>query len=113
MICAIIQARMGSIRLPNKVMKEVLNKPLIDYLLERVVKAQRVDKIILATTTNLEDDDLAEHVGSLGYDVFRGSENDVLSRYYHAFSLPLNTSNTKNRHALPNHHLLDWLWLLK
>ena len=76
---------MGSIRLPNKVMKEVLNKPLIDYLLERVVKAQRVDKIILATTTNLEDDDLAEHVGSLGYDVFRGSENDVLSRYYHAF----------------------------
>ena len=62
MICAIIQARMGSIRLPNKVMKKVLNKPLIDYLLERVVKAKRVDKIIIATTTNLEDDYLAEHV---------------------------------------------------
>ena len=51
MIIAIVQARMGSSRLPDKVMKEVLGKPLIDYLLERVSAADKVDKIILATTT--------------------------------------------------------------
>jgi len=85
MISVIIQARMGSSRLPNKVMKEVLEKPLINYLLERVSLAKNVDRIIVATTTKSEDDSLAKHVTSLGYDVFRGSEDDVLSRYYHAF----------------------------
>jgi len=85
MIVVIIQARMGSSRLPNKVMREVLGKPLIDYLLERVSVAEKVDKIVLATTTKPEDDSLAKHVTSLGYDVFRGSEDDVLSRYYYAF----------------------------
>ena len=85
MILVIIQARTGSSRLPNKVMKKVLGKPLIDYLLERVSVAEKVDQIILATTTKPEDDYLAKHVTSLGYNVFRGSENDVLSRYYHAF----------------------------
>jgi spore coat polysaccharide biosynthesis protein SpsF len=85
MILVIIQARTGSSRLPNKVMKKVLGKPLINYLLERVSVAEKVDKIILATTTKTEDDYLAKHVISLGYDVFRGSEDDVLSRYYHAF----------------------------
>ena len=85
MIIAIVQARMGSSRLPDKVMKKVLEKPLIDYLLERVSVVEKVDKIILATTTKPEDDCLAKHVASLGYDVFRGSEDDVLSRYYHAF----------------------------
>jgi spore coat polysaccharide biosynthesis protein SpsF len=85
MITAIIQARMGSSRLPNKVMKEVLGKPLIDYLLERVSIAEKIDRIILATTTKKEDDNLAKHVAYLGYDVFRGSEDDVLSRYYNAF----------------------------
>lgn len=86
MIIAIIQARMGSSRLPNKVMKEVLGKPLIDYLLDRVSSAQKVDKIVLATTTNPKDDYLAKHVEYLRYNVFRGSEDDVLSRYYHAFN---------------------------
>jgi spore coat polysaccharide biosynthesis protein SpsF len=86
MIIVIIQARMGSLRLPNKVMKKVLGKPLINYLLERVSAAEKVDQIILATTTKTEDDYLAKHVASLGYDVFRGSEDDVLSRYYHAFN---------------------------
>jgi len=85
MIVAIIQARMGSSRLPNKVMKKVLDKPLIDYLLERVSDAEEVDRIILATTTNPEDDKLAKHVASIGYNVFRGSEDDVLSRYFNAF----------------------------
>ena len=96
MITVIIQARMGSSRLPNKVMKEVLGKPLIDYLLERVSVAEKVDRIILATTTKKEDDILAKHVAELGYSVFRGSENDVLSRYYHAlneFKVEFDNSN--------------------
>ena len=84
MIVAIIQARIGSSRLPNKEMKEVLGRPLIAYLLDSVSKAKRIDKILLATTTKLEDDGLAEYVDSIGYDVFRGSEDDVLSRYYEA-----------------------------
>lgn len=85
MFIAIIQARMGSTRLPGKVMKEVLGKPLIKYLLERVSKSKYIDKIILATTENSEDDVLTKYVLSMGYDVFRGSEDDVLSRYYNAF----------------------------
>ena len=85
MIIAIIQARTGSSRLPNKVMKKVLGKPLINYLLERVSVAEKVDQIVLATTTKSEDDFLAKHVVSLGHNVFRGSEKDVLARYYHAF----------------------------
>jgi spore coat polysaccharide biosynthesis protein SpsF (cytidylyltransferase family) len=85
MIVVIIQARMGSSRLPNKVMKEVLDKPLIAYLLDRVSQAKRVDGIVLATTIKSEDDRLEKYVNSIGYDVFRGSEDDVLSRYYEAF----------------------------
>ena len=86
MFVAIIQARMGSSRLPNKVMREVLGKPLIFYLLERVKQAKKIDNIILATTTNCKDDVLATYVDSLEYDVYRGSEDDVLSRYYEAFT---------------------------
>lgn len=84
MIVAIVQARMGSNRFPGKVMKKVLGKPLIGYLLERLSRAERIDKIILATSTNKENDILCNYVSSLGYDVFRGSEDDVLERYCQA-----------------------------
>ena len=86
MVVAIIQARMGSSRLPNKVMKEILGKPLIEYLLTSVSKTKLIDKIILATTTQKKDDPLVKHVQDLGYEVCRGSENDVLQRYYEAFN---------------------------
>lgn len=82
---AIIQARMGSTRLPKKVMKQVLGKPLILYLLERVSKSKYIDKIIVATSTNSEDDILADYLENLNISVFRGSSDDVLSRYYKAF----------------------------
>jgi len=85
MVVVIVQARMGSSRLPGKVMKNVLGKPLISYLLERVSRAKKVDKIILATTSKTEDNVLADYANSIGHDVFRGSEDDVLSRYYEAF----------------------------
>ena len=87
MIIAIVQARMGSSRLPEKVMKDVLGKPLVDYLLERVSLSKQIDKVIVATTINKEDDLLAEHIQSLGYEVYRGSEKDVLERYYKTYFL--------------------------
>jgi len=85
MVVAIIQARMGSTRLPNKVMKEILGKPIISYLLENVKKSTLINKVILATTTDKKDDHLANYVKELGFTVYRGSEDDVLSRYYEAF----------------------------
>lgn len=84
MILAIVQARMSSARLPGKVMKEVLGKPMIGYLLERLRSSQKIDEIILATTDMPGDDRLAAYVQSIGFDVFRGSEDDVLGRYYQA-----------------------------
>ena len=81
-ILAVIQARMGSSRLPNKVMKEVDDKPLIGYLIERLLLTKQIDKIILATSKNQENDPLVEYVQSLGIAVFRGDENNVLSRFH-------------------------------
>ncbi len=80
MILAIVQARMGSNRLPGKVMKEVLGKPLIGYLFERLQLSKRIDKIIMASVKDPYNDALCRYVKSLGVDVFRGSEDDVLER---------------------------------
>ena len=84
MIYAIVQARMKSTRLPGKVLKMVNGKPLIEILLYRLSQSKKIDKIVIATSENKENDILTETVEKLGFDVFRGSEDDVLSRYYHA-----------------------------
>lgn len=81
---AIVQARMNSTRFPNKVMKKVCDTPLIGLLIKRLSNAKRVDRIALVTSTNLCNDPLEEYVTGLGYPVFRGSEDDVLDRYYKA-----------------------------
>lgn len=86
MILAIIQARMGSTRLPGKVMKEVLGKPLIGYLLERLQHSKLIDKIIVATSVDPINDVLCDYVQNQGFEVFRGPEDDVLKRYYLAAS---------------------------
>lgn len=83
-VLAIVQARMGSTRLPGKVMKKAADRPLIEHLIERLSRSTLIDKIVLATTQKPADDALAEFVGGLGYKVFRGSENDVLDRVYQA-----------------------------
>ena len=83
-VLAIVQARMSSTRFPGKVMKEVGSKPLIEILLNRLSKSQKIDKIILATSINKQDDILTKCVTQLGYGVYRGSEDDVLDRYYQA-----------------------------
>lgn len=83
-IVAIVQARMGSTRLPNKVMKPIAGVPMIELLLTRLSKSNEIDQILLATSKNERDQPLAEHVQNLGYTCVRGSENDVLQRYLNA-----------------------------
>ena len=80
-IVAIIQARLGSKRLPNKVLAPIGDTPLIEFLLNRLSKSEHISEIVLATSTNEINDQLASVVENLGYRVVRGSENDVLQRY--------------------------------
>ena len=80
-IVAIGQARMGSTRLPGKTMIPLLGKPLIQHVIERVQKCSRVDEIVIATTTNPEDDQIERFGKKLGVSVFRGSQRDVLERF--------------------------------
>jgi spore coat polysaccharide biosynthesis protein SpsF len=82
MILAIVQSRMNSKRFPGKVMRPILGKPLIGYILERLSQSKKIDKIILATSINKENDTLCDYTISSGHGVFRGSEEDVLERYH-------------------------------
>ena len=86
-VTAIIQARMASTRLPCKVMKEVLGRPLLSYLVERVRFCKDIKDIILATTLNPEDDPIATLGSNRGVKVFRGSENNVLERFHEAATM--------------------------
>jgi glutamate-1-semialdehyde 2,1-aminomutase len=79
---AIVQARMASTRLPNKVMSLATGVPLIEFLLARLSLAKSLTQIVVATSTDSRDDELVKHVELLGYPVFRGNEDDVLDRYY-------------------------------
>lgn len=81
---AIIQARMGSTRLPGKVLKTVMNKTLLEYQLERIKRSLLIDEIVVATTKNENDDPIVALCEQLDTKVYRGSETDVLSRYYEA-----------------------------
>jgi len=80
-VVAIIQARMGSSRLPGKVLEPLMGEPLILRQLERVGRARELDGIVVATSTDPRDDRLAEVVAAAGVPVHRGSELDVLERY--------------------------------
>ncbi|MCV0366648.1 MAG: glycosyltransferase family protein [Nitrosopumilus sp.] len=82
MIGCIIQARIGSTRLPGKVMLNLDENPVLYYVLEQLRSCKLVDKIIVATTTLDEDDVIENFVATMKVDVFRGSSNDVLDRYY-------------------------------
>ena len=86
-VVAIVQARMGSIRFPNKVMKPICGTPMIGLLLYRLSRAKRINLIVLATSTDPRNIPLTNYVRELGYDVYQGSEDDVLDRYYQAAEL--------------------------
>lgn len=80
-VTIISQARLGSSRLPGKVLLEAGQKSLISHHLERLRSSGY--PVCVATTLSPDDRYLYDYLDRLGYDVFRGSENDVLSRYYH------------------------------
>lgn len=80
-VVAIVQARMGSTRLPNKVMKTIGGKPMIEVLLSRLAMSAELNQIVVATSTAAGNIPLASHVRSLGYSCYQGSENDVLDRF--------------------------------
>lgn len=83
-IVAIIQARMGSTRLPGKVMMKIQGKTVLDHVISRVKQSNGIDDIVIATTTKPDDDIIAEEADRLNVKCFRGSEDDVLSRYYYS-----------------------------
>jgi spore coat polysaccharide biosynthesis protein SpsF len=73
---------MGSTRLPNKVLLEVGGVPLLEYEIKRLRLAKKIDKIVVATTTNINDDKIFSLCQKINIDCFRGAEEDVLGRYY-------------------------------
>jgi len=84
---AIVQARMGSTRFPDKVMKRIGGVPMIELLLARLSRSKEVNEIIVATSSDERNRALAEHVRGIGYRVHEGSENDVLDRYLGAATM--------------------------
>ncbi|MBI5698791.1 glycosyltransferase family protein [Candidatus Saganbacteria bacterium] len=84
MIGIIVQARMNSSRLYGKVMKEVLGRPLLELLVERLKQCRRADEIVIATTVGAVDDEIEDLARNLSVKFLRGSEDDVLDRYYQA-----------------------------
>ncbi len=78
----IVQARMTSTRLPGKVLREVLGRPLLSYQLERLRRIKEADEIVIATTVNREDQPIVDLCHKESVACFRGSELDVLERYY-------------------------------
>lgn len=78
----IIQARMGSTRLPGKIMKELAGKPMLWHVVERSRRAKNADNVIVATTVNPEDDIVEKLCKENGFLYFRGSADNVLERYY-------------------------------
>ncbi len=83
-IVALVQARMGSSRLPGKVMKPIAGVPMIELLLGRLSKARAIDQIVVATSVDPRNAPLVAHVQRLGYACEQGSELDVLERFVHA-----------------------------
>ena len=80
MLVAIIQARMGSSRLPGKSMMPIAGQPMIRHVIDRTVAIPQVDKAVLATSLSSKDDLVAREAAKAGIACYRGSEHDVLDR---------------------------------
>jgi spore coat polysaccharide biosynthesis protein SpsF len=81
-VVAIIQARTGSTRLPGKVLMDLCGKTVLGHVISRVKKSREIDEIVIATTNLEKDDAVVEEAKKYRVKYFRGSEDDVLSRYY-------------------------------
>ena len=77
---ATIEARMGSSRLPGKSMKKILGRPMLELMIERVLKSKRINEVVIATPICKENDQIEELGTKLGVKCYRGSEDDVLDR---------------------------------
>lgn len=84
MIIVVLQARASSSRLPGKVLKPILGKPMLHHQIERILRARMPARLVLATSRNPEDDAVASIGQNAGIDVYRGSLEDVLDRFYRA-----------------------------
>jgi len=83
-VVCIIQTRIGSSRLPGKVLKKIGNKTAVEHVVERIKRISAIDEVIIATTIEERDDAVEEEAKRIGVNYYRGSEDDVLSRYYYA-----------------------------
>jgi spore coat polysaccharide biosynthesis protein SpsF len=83
-VVAIIQARMSASRLPGKVLLDIQGKPMLQWGVERVQRADSIDQVVVATTDDPSDNPVAEFCQSQGFAISRGSVQDVLDRYYQA-----------------------------
>lgn len=83
-VVAIIQARMGSSRLPGKVMMDLAGEPMLARVVRRITQATSLNQVIVATTTAPADTVIANLCAEYGWSCFRGSELDLLDRYYQA-----------------------------
>lgn len=83
-VVAIIQARMGSTRLPGKVLLDLAGEPMLARVVHRTWRARTLDEVVVATTDRPADDAIAQLCLERGWPCFRGSEADVLDRYYQA-----------------------------
>jgi spore coat polysaccharide biosynthesis protein SpsF len=81
---AIIQSRIGSSRLPGKVLLDIAGKPMIQHVIERTRLSHSLDSVVVATTTDPLDDPIADFAASISVPCSRGSLHDVLDRYYQA-----------------------------
>jgi glutamate-1-semialdehyde 2,1-aminomutase/spore coat polysaccharide biosynthesis protein SpsF len=83
-VVAVIQARMGSRRLPGKSLAEIEGRPMLWHVIQRAKRATLIDRVVVATSTNSADDVIEAMCRELAVPCYRGSENDVLDRFYMA-----------------------------
>jgi spore coat polysaccharide biosynthesis protein SpsF len=82
MMLAIVQARTSSTRLPGKVLKPIMGKPMLEQQLDRLARVKQIDKLVVATSDCPEDNAVVELCCRAGFESFRGSLDDVLDRFY-------------------------------
>ena len=86
-VVAIVQARMGSTRLPGKVLKDLEGETMLARVVQRLSRSSLIDELVIATTDRAADDSIVEECRRCSVQVFRGDEDDVLDRYFRASQL--------------------------
>jgi spore coat polysaccharide biosynthesis protein SpsF len=84
LVATIIQARMGSERLPGKVLADLAGRPMLEWVIRRAAQSQVAERVVVATTNHAADDAIVGLCGELNTPVHRGPDHDVLTRYVQA-----------------------------